>query len=468
MLQQQVQSWAELQVLRSCSLKKLFIFIFTFLILQVSTICATYANEIDRVISQNDFELKSTIGILAVDKNSDKVIYEKHAKKLLNPASLLKALTFSASYFTLSSDYEFKTALYKDSQNNLYVKLGADPLLTSKNLVHLFKEYKEKYGTQKINAIYIDDTIIDKTPYPDGWMEDDIWPVSPAITPYIVDKNTFEITISRSSLATKVDILQNGPYKLPIINELVLGDKQDYKIEKMYGENSSIVSFKGTIAKDEIITMPVLNPELNFKIKLADAIRDAKINYYAPINVKKVPYNATPLNYVSHTIDEVSVPILHNSDNFAAEVVFKAAGAKYIKYSHPATLNDAINMYYSIFPARDCDGIKIADGSGVSRYNLVSCDYVIKCFKTIFGCESLKNLFATSNQGTLKERLGFLEGNLRAKTGTLSGVSSIAGILTSRGNREIIFVIITQNSPKRKAILKNFENTVISILYRKH
>ena len=446
-------------------MKKAFIFIVTFLILQFS---AVFANEINRIISQNDFELKSTIGILAVDKNSDRILYEKHSKKLLNPASVLKSLTFGASYFTLGSDYEFKTKLYRDYQNNLYVKLGADPLLSSNNLIDLFKTFREQNPNFKINNIYIDDSIIDKTPYPDGWMEDDIWPENPAITPYIVDNNMFEIAISRSSLATKVDIIQNGSYKLPVVNELTLGEKQDYTIEKLYGENSPIVTFRGTIAKDEIIKMPVLQPELNFKIKLLDALHKAKVNYYAPVNPKKVPNNAVELNYVSHTIDEVSIPILHDSNNFVSEVVFRVAAAKYINYSQNATLNDGINMFYSIFPASDCEGIKIADASGVSRYNLVCCDYVASCLKTIFGCEGLKNLFATSGEGTLKERLGFLENNVRAKTGTLSGVSSIAGILTSRENREIIFVIITQNSPKRKAVLKNFENTVISILYRRY
>lgn len=50
------------------------------------------------------------------------------------PASTLKLVTSSAALNTLGSDYEFSTKLYKSSNNDLYLKLGADPFLTSSDL----------------------------------------------------------------------------------------------------------------------------------------------------------------------------------------------------------------------------------------------------------------------------------------------------------------------------------------------
>ena len=90
----------------------------------------------------------------------------------MNPASILKTITFGISYLVLGEDYKFETALYKDSSNNVYVKLGGDTLLSQGDLVNLFKEFKEKFDTTKINNIYIDDSLLDKNPYPISCIQD--------------------------------------------------------------------------------------------------------------------------------------------------------------------------------------------------------------------------------------------------------------------------------------------------------
>ncbi len=439
-------------------MKKILLFL-TFIIFT----CSVQANEIDRYIKKNDFELKSTVSILA--KKNNKVVYKKHSQKLLNPASVLKMLTFGASYVTLGDDYKFETILYKDNSNNFYLKLGGDTLLTTRDLTQLFSQIKKC----KINNIYIDDTIFDKTPYPQSWMQEDMYPNERAITPYIIDNNFTEIAIKRSSLATTIDIIQNDPYKIAIINNLKLTKTENaYKIEKVYGEDSQILSFNGTIAKDELINLPVLNPEINFDIKLRRALDKAEIRYLNKVFVKKIPQGAQRVASISHNINEISRNILLNSDNFSAEVAFRVAAAKYVNYSHSATLDDALAMFKDVFRNELSDDIKISDGSGVSRHNLVNVEFVVNCLEKLFQNEKYKNLLATANQGTLKDRLIFLENNLRAKTGTLSDMSSIAGTMASKSGNNVVFAIIVQNSPKRKAILKNFENNVITMLYRKY
>lgn len=439
-------------------MKKTFLSVLLFFLFSLST----NANEIDKIIKKNGFEMKSTVSIYA--KRNNKILYKKYSQKLLNPASILKVLTFGASYIVLGDNYNFETTLYKDNQNNYYVKLGADTLLTTKDLAGLFSKIKNS----KINRIYIDDSIIDKSDYPQSWMGEDMYPTERAITPYIVDDNTVEIAIKRSALATNIDIVQNDPYKIPVINQLKLGNKQDYKIEKAQGENSNILVFSGTILNDEIFNLPVLKPEVNFNIKLMRSLDKAGIKYLNTITTKKIPKGALKVGSVSHSISDISKKILLNSDNFSSEVVFKVAAAKYINYSHPATLDDAIVMFNDIYQNEITEGIKISDGSGVSRHNLVNAEFIVNCFEKLFKNKKFENLLATANQGTLSNRVGFLENNLRAKTGTLSDMSSIAGSLMSKKGSDIIFAIIIQNSPKRKAVLKNFENDVITSLYRKY
>ncbi len=431
-----------------------------------------FANEIQKHIKQSGFGTSSTVGIYIIKKNSDKVLYKRNEQKLLNPASTMKVLTFGASYLELGKDYRFETAVYKDSKNHLYLKLGADPLLSQNDLNNLFKELKSKIDTSKIQGIYIDDTIIDKVPYPDGWMSGDMWPNSRPHSPYIIDKNYIDITINRSSLATKVDIIQNDDYKLPVINELELApadsNVQEIKIKKMYGENSSIINFQGTISKDETIKLPVPDPELNFNIKLLKAISKNEISYDKKIKRKKLPKDAEKIVTISHSIEDVSKEVLIQSDNFTSETVFKVAAAKYINYKHPATLDDAIDMFKEKFEKFYTDGITIKDGSGVSRYNLVNAEFCAKVLKELCKDENFKNLMATPKKGTLKNRLLFLENNLRAKTGTLSQISCITGTMKTKKKRDVVFSIMIQNSPKRMAIIKNFENGLIGIIYKNY
>ena len=75
---------------------------------------------------------------------------------------------------------------------------------------------------------------------------------------------------------------------------------------------------------------------------------------------------------------------------------------------------------------------------------------------------------AKPGEGTLTQRLLPVKDNLRAKTGTLSKMSSITGSVKTQKGNDVLFTIIVQNSPKRKAVLKNFENTIIGIIYRKY
>ncbi len=445
-------------------MKKIFIVLFAL----ISFTLSTPANNIDKCINDANFELKSTVGVYVENTDKNSVVYKKNEQKLLNPASTLKLLTFGASYIVLKDDYEFKTALYKDDKNNIYLKLSGDTLLSQDDLNELFSKLKANFDVAKINNIYIDDTIIDKTPYPKGWMEEDTWPNQRAITPYIINKNTTQIAIKRSSLATKVDIIQNDDYKIPIINELILSDKQNIEIKRLYGENSSIVNFQGTVVNDEIINLPVLNPEINFNIKIQNAIKKNDIKFFKKITAREMPNNTKMLAFVSHNIKEVSRDILYNSDNFSAEVVFKVAAAKYTNYKKSATLDDAIKMFNDVYSEYLTEGIVIADGSGVSRYNLLNCEFIVKCFSKLLKETNIKDLMVGADEGTMKDRLILLKDNLKVKTGTLSNMSSIVGILKTRKDRNLAFCIIVQNSPKRKAILKNFEDTLIALLYRKY
>ena len=98
-------------------MKKFVLFVLTLFILNLNA----YSNEITKCIKKSDFELHSTVSLYAINPKNDKVIYKKNEHKLLNPASVLKVLTFGSAYKVLGSDYRFETGLYKDSKDNIYI-----------------------------------------------------------------------------------------------------------------------------------------------------------------------------------------------------------------------------------------------------------------------------------------------------------------------------------------------------------
>lgn len=433
----------------------------TFLAFSILLSSSSFAGLISKHIKQTDFDKDTNVSLYVIDKKTNKALYKKNETQLLNPASLLKPLTFGVSYLALGADYNLETALYQDCEKNVYLKLGGDVLLTQDNLNKLISNLKNK----EINNIYIDDSIFALEKYPSSWLEEDKWPTMGEITPYIIDNNRHNIAINRSSLAKKVDIVQEDDYKLAIINELVLGETQEIKIVRQYG-GSPIINLQGTVVQDQVLSLPVLNPEVNFNIKLNQALKKNDIVHINRIEVKKVPLEANKIASVSHPIQSVAKRILHNSDNFASEVLFRVAASKY--YDKTATLEDSIQMFLEKYGKNLLKGEAIADASGVSRQNLMSAKTICAIFMDLSKKTDLMSLMPSANEGTMSERLLFLKGNLKAKTGTMRDLSALSASINTRKNTDILFVSIVQNSKKRKALLKHYENSLLGIIYKNY
>ena len=75
-----------------------------------------------------------------------------------------------------------------------------------------------------------------------------------------------------------------------------------------------------------------------------------------------------------------------------------------------------------------CSNIRLTDGSGVSKNNLVTADfmtqYLVQTLK-IYDYNKLTRLLPTSGEGTLSSRMPLLKDKIHAKTGTLSNISGI-------------------------------------------
>ncbi len=158
----------------------------------------------------------------------------------------------------------------------------------------------------------------------------------------------------------------------------------------------------------------------------------------------RVPNGARLLCVLRHNIGTVMERMLKMSDNFYAESMFYQMGYKQ---------GDVRDVTKKLIARQGLGHVayKIADGSGLSLYNYVSVELLCRLLRYAWRTPSIYKVLMPSLpiagvDGTLKDRMKgtAAQGNVRAKTGTLTGISSLAGYCTTADGRQLCFAIINQ------------------------
>lgn len=427
-----------------------------------------FENPLSSAIRKSDISSSALISVSFKEISTGKKAFELNQNTPMTPASVQKIATLLPSIDTLGKDYEFKTQLYKNKDNNLYIKLGADPYFTSADLKDIIKALSgQKIITTK--AIYIDDSILDSNEWGEGWQwDDDLNPLIPKFGSYNMDGNLLAINICPTSPGAPADISTNVFYPTAFINNVVTGDKTDVKLVRKNYISPDVINADGTISYDLTLQIPVNYPRRYFILRIEETLRKQKFPYYGDYNRIKLPKNTTLITEVKHPLSSAIEDILKKSNNMVAETVFKIAGGKYANESGSATASaEMLNNYYKKLGVKT-DNIKIVDGSGVSRNNLMTADFMTEILlKTAQNKETsdFKCLLAQAGEGTLKDRMLYFKDNLRAKTGTLTNISSIAGYLTAKSGKTYAFCIMINDSKSKSADKKTFEEYVLREAY---
>jgi D-alanyl-D-alanine carboxypeptidase/D-alanyl-D-alanine-endopeptidase (penicillin-binding protein 4) len=140
------------------------------------------------------------------------------------------------------------------------------------------------------------------------------------------------------------------------------------------------------------------------------------------------------------------------SDNLSAENTLKILGAE--KRGAPGSARSGIYETKQFLAQFGIDTTKflMVDGSGVSHYNLLTAEMLVQLLVGMAHRPEWFPLFYASLpvagvDGTLSNRMKGTpaEGNLRAKTGSISGVSSLSGYVTSQDGEMLAFSILMQH-----------------------
>lgn len=377
-----------------------------------------------------------TVGMSVYDLSADSSLFTFNDKKVLRPASTEKLLTAISALSILGGTHEYHTKAYYtgsivDSTLNgdIYVVGDMDPTYTYEKLCQLAKDIQDQ-GIKTIKGkLYADISMKDSLLYGKGWCWDD---VPSKYEPYLP--------------ALLFDRGQNSPGST---------------------KYSTDVNFR---------------PWLHFMKTLGDVLQDNGVSALSAegdtlehfiYGTQNLPLRGVRCFYnEATTIETVLQRMMKNSDNLYAESMFWQL-AKFNK-GKSATYKDGVRHVENTIrkAGASTNQVEVVDGSGVSLYNYHSADTQIALLRYAYNNEKIfkylyPSLPVSGKDGTLSDRMskGNTKYNVHAKTGTLSGVSSLSGYITASNGHTLAFSIII-NGVLKNSVGHNFQDRVCTILAR--
>jgi D-alanyl-D-alanine carboxypeptidase/D-alanyl-D-alanine-endopeptidase (penicillin-binding protein 4) len=146
--------------------------------------------------------------------------------------------------------------------------------------------------------------------------------------------------------------------------------------------------------------------------------------------------------------------LLKESDNLNAEALLHRLGVQYTGRKR-ASADDGIQAVKQLMEqlGHSPDDYRLVDGSGLSNYNCLSPELLVDFLKYAYASTEMfqglyKSLPVAGIDGTLKNRMktGKTHKNVTAKTGTMTGISCLAGYVQTSGSRMLAFAIMNQNT----------------------
>ncbi len=441
-------------------MKKLYLILMLMICFCLNVNAKSAKSSISSIISDSGIN-KSFVSVSVKDLSNGKTVYALNENNLMHPASVQKVLTLTSAMDVLGEEYKFETKLYSRKNGGYIYKLSADPYLSDDDL----KTLTSKIDKTKVKSVYIDGSILENKDWGEGWQWDDDMNTSmPRFNSYNLNGNIIRITVMPEAQSDKTFIINPSKYPLVFVNQVVQGEKENIEVSRDNSSSSNAITLSGTVNGPALIYIPVRNLKSCFNVKLTNILHDKSI--YLMENVKDGSVFPTDklVETVSHPISQAETDILQNSNNMASEVVSKLAGAK--AFGGAGTDEKGVKVFkqYCEKIGLDSSNIRLTDASGVSKNNLVNSDFVTEFLYKNKDNKTL-DYMASPGIGTLSNRMIPLQNNLKAKTGTLSDISSIAGYLTAKNGKKYVFCIMINDPKSTSSDKKNLEDYMLREMY---
>lgn len=467
-------------------MKKILLIFFTLIhFLPFKLEAQNISNQIEEILQDSLFQ-SSQISVDVYDLTNREYAFRKNENLLLHPASNMKLFTTAASLLYLGIDEKFTTNfLYTGSisdsvlNGDLIVQGRFDPLFIDTDLDSIVVILKEK-GIKKINGnLFADILNIDSLYFGRGWMWDDN-PNSymPYLSSLNINNNSLKIYYEPAGIGeiAAVKFEPESSY-YTFENNLITTseDTSNIKITRDWLGERNHVFLEGDISHKKGIDSVKVNikyPHLYFLHLLSERLIENGISFYGQLNIlyKKTEYDT--LYHFNRNLFEVIKETNKESDNLCAEMLLRKLSRKYFNSSASAKKGLQLIDSLIIKLGRKPKDFVFADGSGLSHYNLISSSLIVDLLKYIyFEYPSIYGYFFDSLpiagvDGTLEKRMrnNKAYNSIYAKTGTISGVSTLSGYAKTENENLFAFSILIQNFAGSARIARNIQDKICNIL----
>lgn len=454
-------------------------------VLNVIFITTVFAASLEEEIKKNiDSRIKNArfgakIGLQVQSMENGKILYQHNAQDLFVPASNMKILTTTAALLFLKRDFRFHTLLLEDNAGNYYLKFSGDPTLTGQQLHELLSNLKKKNVTTITGNFYIDTSEYDDKSYGPGWTWDELaYCYAAPIEAVILNQNCFATRIIAGKKAGEL-VQAESESGINIQSRAKTVTKNDCAIDLTAVGNTNDFVMTGCLRERTPpfdLVFALKNPTLYAQHLIATSLQTHNITLSGKILLGNAPANSTIIaQHDSAPLYEIIHTMMKESNDQMANSIFLKIGQVYFK--QPATWKNGGTAVTTILTqqAQMNFGKSImVDGSGISRYNLLTPEFLSKLLNYIYHNQTIFPDFFSAlpiagQDGTLTNRMTekYMRDRVHAKTGTETGISALSGFVKTQNQGTLTFVIFLNNfNYNDMGNAEAFENEIAEYLAR--
>jgi D-alanyl-D-alanine carboxypeptidase/D-alanyl-D-alanine-endopeptidase (penicillin-binding protein 4) len=456
------------------------------------------------------------VKILSLDTGD--VVYEQNAHKFVRPASNMKLYTVAAAFDRLTPDYHFTTSVYAKEKpddgkikGDLTVYGRGDPSIAARfNGGDYFKGINDladrivAAGVKRIKGDLVgDESYFNGAPLGSGWEWNDLtWSYGAQVSALTINDNAIDLTVKPGDKVGAPVVITTGPPAttfMTISNRATTsarGSKNELQLYRGVGENTLEVTATLPLGDAGFIGgVAIPDPALAFVTMLRDALikRGVKIDGRVrtvsgrPGEFQRLLPNETVEPKPSLEIASLQSPAfsliaahtLKPSQNQYTELILRTLGKMRPTSDRPSSTsanqdNEAAGLQVLRDFLRQAgvgeSDLVLSDGSGLSRNDMITANATVQLLtymsKHKYFAQFRDALPIAGVDGTLRTRMKGTpaEGNVRAKTGSLSSVASLSGYVTTAAGEHLVFSMMLNNYPDAAAVRRDSIDAIAILL----
>jgi serine-type D-Ala-D-Ala carboxypeptidase/endopeptidase (penicillin-binding protein 4) len=407
-----------------------------------STICpANLSNTVNSIASRYNLQ-RHHWGYYVQPLATSIPLASYQGSSLFIPASSNKLLTTAAVLNHLGGQYRLRTSIYQDPNSNLQqpsltIVGRGDPTITTAQIQDLAAQLQQK-GIRQISKLTANGGYFRGSPMNPDWEWGDLYTdYGVPTTSLILQQNAVDLVVTPQQIGQPPSYRWRTPLAgIPwqIDNQAVTGAaRTESSIEAQGLQGKPTLLLTGNLpvgGGGTTLNLAMLSPNATWLSQLQFNLAQKQINtsQLQVIESEPVTLGQEVAAIESPTLGELVKQTNRTSNNLFAEVLLRTLGR-----SNTEPGNNTADLGLRMVKAKltglgvNANGYRQADGSGLSRKNLLSP-------QTLGGVS-----------GTLASRFKSYPNQIQAKTGTLTGTIALAGYANPTQYQQLAFGILVNN-----------------------